>query len=63
MVLVLVVGFLLLYVFGILLGKGRGVLMGFVVNWYRNREVNFKDELQYVRPSLPCSFPYTVLIR
>lgn len=23
-----------------------------LVNWYRNREVNFKDELQYVLPSL-----------
>ena len=34
-------------------GKETGVLMGFVVNWYRNREVNFKDELQYVPPSLP----------
>ena len=34
-------------------GKETGVLMGFVVNWYRNREVNFEDELQYVPPSLP----------
>ena len=26
-----------------------------VVNWYRNREVNFKDELEYVSP--PPSLP------
>ena len=26
------------------------------MNWYRNREVNFKDELQYVRP-FPFPFP------
>ena len=34
------------------------------MNWYRNREVNFKDELQYVPPSLspflfPSLFPFS----
>ena len=49
MVLVLVVGFLLLlYIWNSRLSKERGVLMRVLVNWYRNRKVNFMDELQYV---------------
>lgn len=33
--------------------------MRVVVNWYRNREVNFKDELKYFPPSLslPSALP------
>ena len=59
MVLVLVVGFLLLCVWNSRLEKEGGLLMKVLVNWYRNREVNFKDELQYVPSSLPL-FSFTI---
>ena len=59
MVLVLVVGFYFLLSLKHSVGKQLGLLMRVLVNWYRNREVNFKNELQYVPPSL-SRFPSTL---
>ncbi len=57
-------GFLLLFISEMFAWEEKGVLMRVLVNWYRNREVNFKDELQYVPPSLPLfPPPYKLLNR